>query len=149
LSRPNKKVETRRHLDRCTICKSPARAEIEDKFLSWTPQSQIAREYKVGRLQLYRHFRACGLFEERNKNVKTSLAHFIERGRRVRVTAAAYVQAHVALSKLDDQGRTIERVANGNENGLRLAFGRMTRKELREYAETGVLPNWFPKSITT
>jgi hypothetical protein len=139
-----------RHSERCTICKSPARAEIEEKFCNWVPQSQIARESKLGgRLMVYRHAVACGLFEKRDKNLKASLAHFIERGFRAKVTGASFVAAVVAYSKIDDRGRTVERMTTESDDGPRAAFGRMTRGELRTYAETGTLPDWFPNSVSS
>jgi hypothetical protein len=142
-------VNSPRHSKRCTICKSPARAEIEEKFCSWVPQSQIAREYKLGRLIVYRHAVACGLFEKRDKNLKASLAHFIERGFQAKVTGASFVAAVVAYSKIDDRGRTVERITTESDDGPRAAFGRMTRGELRTYAETGTLPDWFPNSVSS
>jgi hypothetical protein len=141
-----KKLE--RHSDRCTICRSPQRAEIEEQFCNWIPHTKIASDYKLGRMIIHRHALACGLFEKRDRNLRASLAHFIERGFRARVTGPSFVAAVIAYSKIDDRGRTVERLKNESDNGLHAAFSKMTRREMRTYAVTGALPDWFPKSRT-
>jgi hypothetical protein len=134
------------HAAHCTICKSPQRREIEAEFLSWVSQAQIVRDFKLGSRQVIRrHGLAFGLFAKRDGNVRQLLGDFLERGLRVKPTGQSFVAAAVALSKLDEQGRSIERVESVNGLG---AFGKMTRGELRKYAEDGSLPSWFSKDST-
>lgn len=143
------RTEAERHSARCKICNSAAREEIERKFCSWVGQSQIVREHKLGsRAALHRHATALGLFERRDLNLRASLAGFIERGCRAKVTGAAFVQAVVAYSKIDNRGRTVERVMDETDNGgLRALYSRMSRGEMRNYAVTGVLPDWFTAAL--
>jgi hypothetical protein len=141
-NRSTKKDSGQHHARVCSICKSPHRREIEAEFFDWIPQAQIARDFKLSsRLVIHRHARAVGLFRKRDANVRAALSAFIERGARVKVTAQSFVAAAVALSKLDEKGRSIERVESVNSFGE--AFGKMTRGELRKYAEDGSLPHWF------
>jgi hypothetical protein len=126
------------------VCAHPRREEIEREFLEWRPQTQIAREFNLGsRLAVSRNVRACGLNQKRDANVRHALAAFVERCSRVRPTAAAFVAACIALSKLDTQGHSVERISM---NGFDDLFHRMTRKEMLAYAEHGELPEWFTKA---
>jgi len=126
------------------VCAHPEREEIERAFCEWRPQTQIAREYKLGsRLAVWRHARACGLIQKRNASIRGALACFIERCWRVRPSASAFVAACVALSKIDARGRSVERIQS--VNGFDDLFHRMTRKEMLLYAERGELPAWFTK----
>jgi hypothetical protein len=131
-----------RHSRRCKICRSRRREEIEQAFLRWVPQSEIARSFKLGnRLSIYRHMEACGFFDQRNANIKNFLAGFIERGSSLKPTPASLIAAVVALSRLDAQGRSVERIENATS--LDAIFSRMTLAELRAYAETGTIPAWI------
>jgi len=147
--KPKKKSkDPERHSSRCKVCKSPERVEIERKFCSWVAQAEIVREHKLGsRAVLHRHATALGLFDRRDQNLRASLAGFIERGSRAEVTGAAFVQAVVAYSKIDSKGRTMDRFVNETGGGLRELYSRMTRGEMRVYAETGVLPEWFKAAL--
>jgi hypothetical protein len=82
-----------RHEQNCKICNHPNRDEIEQDFCEWKSVVAISREYKLNRVPLYRHARAVGLFARRDKNIKAALGRLIERGYRVRVTAAAVISA--------------------------------------------------------
>jgi hypothetical protein len=137
-----KKVNLRLHGQACRICRSPNREAIEAAFLDWRPQTEIAREFRLGGRQVvYRHARALGLFRKRDENVRAVLGTFIERSSRVRPTAAAFIAAVSVLSKLDSEGRHVERIEQSN--GLGALFAQMTRAECLAYAETGKLPTWF------
>jgi hypothetical protein len=69
----------------------------------------------------------------------------IDRGYRVKVTAAAFVAAIQVYAKLNSSGQSIDRemVAPTSTNQREL-FARMTRAEMLEYAGTGLLPSWWP-----
>jgi hypothetical protein len=67
-------------------------------------------------------------------------ARFLEHAGEVEVTAPAVVSAIQALSKINAQGRWIERVETVSLGAL---FEKMTPDELERYAREGVLPNWF------
>jgi hypothetical protein len=142
----NKSKSPARHESHCSICNHPRRAEIEEAFLFWESASQIAKQFKLtSRLVIYRHVRARGLMEQRNKNIRHAIAAFVERCSRVRPSAAAFVAASVALSKINAQGETVERIQT--MNGLDDLFRKMTRGELLHYAESGELPVWFNKTL--
>lgn len=131
------------HQAHCTICDHERREDIEAAFLNWQPQAKIATEFKLGsRLIVYRHARACGLIERRNSSIRNALGNFIERCGNVRPSAQSFVAACVALSRLDSEGRSVDRVET-RIGGLDALFGRMTRAEMRDYAETGNLPRWW------
>jgi hypothetical protein len=132
-------VSQTRHSRDCTICNSTHREEIEAQFVDWRSQSEIAREFGITRLAIWRHCRASHLFEKRDGNLRATLGNFIERCARVRPTGPSFVAAVVALSKLDSFGRSVDRVEQVGVAGL---FARMTLGELTAYAETGELPPW-------
>lgn len=143
-----KPVAPWRHSANCQICKHPQRAEIERLFLEWQGQSKIASEYRLGsRLAVYRHARAMNLFAQRIANTRATLCAVIERGMasRLKVTADIVVRAVIALSKLDSEGRTLERVEQVNSNTAFLNDARWTHGQMLRYAETGEFPGWFDK----
>jgi hypothetical protein len=131
------------HQSHCTICSHDRREDIESAFLDWQPQAKIASDFKLGsRLVVYRHARACGLIERRNSSIRNALGNFIERCGKVRPTGQSFVAACVALSRLDSEGHSVDRVET-RIGGLDQLFGRMTRAEMKDYAETGNLPRWW------
>jgi hypothetical protein len=101
----------------------------------------MAREYGVAdRASIYRHAHALGLFPKRQHNVRAALERIIEKAGEVEVTASAVVAAIQAYSKINADGRWVDRSEQVNLNDL---FDRMTSQELEEYAQHGVLPRWF------
>jgi hypothetical protein len=107
-----------RHSLRCKICHHERRAEIEHLFLLWTPHATIIKEYRfTDRNGILRHCKAMGLVEKRIENTKGVLAAVIERGlgcSRLHVPAASIIAAAIAISKLDSDGRTLERFEQVN-----------------------------------
>lgn len=136
-----KKPRTRRHQTFCKVCQHAERAQIEQDFISWGSINRLAREYGLTRDGLYRHAHALGLFAKRQQNVKKALERIIERAEDVEVNATAVVQAIQAYSKINSEGRWVERSESVNLNDL---FDRMTTQELETYAASGELPGWFP-----
>jgi hypothetical protein len=144
-----KKISAWRHAANCSICRHPQRAEIEALFLQWQSQAKIAKEYRLGnRLTVYRHARAMNLFAERTTNTRGTLCAMIERGMSsgMRVTASVVVQAVIALSKLDAEGRTVEQFEEVNNHAAFLNDARWKTGEMLRYAETGELPAWFEEN---
>jgi hypothetical protein len=92
---------------------------------------------------LYRPLRALNLFERRDRNIKTALANFIEKGFRVRVTASSFVAAIQAYSKINSQGAWIDKTEDVGQSPTQRLFDQMTRAEMLQYAETGELPSWW------
>jgi hypothetical protein len=136
-----------RHSSHCTICCSPRRQEIEEAFVCWESPSQIAREFKLrSRLVMIRHARAhAGLIKRRDANIRIALGTSIERCSKVKPSAQAFISACIALTKLDSEGRTAERIeTTGRFDDL---FHRMNRGEMLRYAQTGELPPWFNKPL--
>lgn len=142
---PKKAVNRGRHETACKVCNHPERAQIEAEFVSWKSPSQIATDWNLrNRTTLYRHAWATGLMEKRRRNVRAALESIIERGHEVDVTAAAVVQAVVAFARINSEGRLVDRAERVDLNAL---FEKMTREELREYAESGKLPDWFESTV--
>lgn len=99
----------------------------------------------MNRSTIYLHAAATGLTAQREKNVRAALSAYIERCARVKPSAAAFVSACVALSKLNEQGETIDRVS---VSSLNHAFERFTRGELEIFATKGVLPDWYKAAVS-
>jgi hypothetical protein len=99
-----------RHATRCTICKHPQLDEIEREFVSWTSVPEIVKEFSIPeRSSVYRHARAAGLFEKRDRNIKLALGKIVERAGEIMPNANAIVAAAVALAKINADGRYVER----------------------------------------
>jgi hypothetical protein len=133
-------VNLGRHEAQCTVCKHPEREEIEREFITWGSPAQIAKTYSLKRDTVYRHARACDLFEPRGRNVKAALGRMIERVCDVPVNAGAIVAAIGAYSKINANGQWVERRETVDMVEL---FKRMSRDELRGYVDRGELPSWF------
>jgi len=136
-------VDVTRHERDCRVCSHPEREEIEREFSEWRPLAVIAKERKISRPSLYRHVRALNLFERRDRNIKSALANFIEKGFRVRVTASSFVAAIQAYSKINTEGAWIDKTEDVSQSQTQRLFDRMTRGEMLRYAESGELPSWW------
>jgi hypothetical protein len=142
---PEKPISLGRHETNCKVCQHPERLAIEEEFVSWKSPSKIAKDWKFrDRTMLYRHAWATGLMAKRRRNVRSALEHIIEKGTDVEVTAGAVVQAVIAYAKINSEGRLVER---SERVDLNLLFNKMTRDELRQYAESGKLPDWFEQTV--
>jgi hypothetical protein len=140
-----KSVSLGRHETNCKVCQHPERLAIEEEFVSWKSPTKIAKDWKLrDRTTLYRHAWATGLMEKRRRNVRAALESIIERGTDVKVTAAAVVQAVTAYARINSEGRLVERSERVDLNQL---FDRMSQEELKAYAETGRLPDWFEQIV--
>jgi hypothetical protein len=136
-----KKPSLGRHRRTCSVCRHLKCAEIEADFVTWRSPAAIAKEYELSdRSSIYRHAHAIGLFAKRQRNVRAALERIIEKAGEVEVTAAAVVAAVQAYSKINAEGRWIDRSETVDLNEL---FDRMTREELEAYAHDGTLPVWF------
>jgi hypothetical protein len=87
---------------------------------------------------------ALGLFPKRQRNVRAALERIIEKAGDVDVTASAVVAAIQAYAKINAAGEWIERAETVSMSEL---FGKMTTRELEEYARAGTLPPWFRAAI--
>ncbi|MFY9560122.1 MAG: hypothetical protein WAQ52_07800 [Terriglobales bacterium] len=141
---PEKPVNPGRHEAQCSICKHPNREEIEREFVGWGSPAKIAKTYSLQRDTVYRHARACDLFEPRGRNVKAALGRMIERVCDVPINASAIVAAIGAYSKINANGQWVERRETVDMVEL---FKRMTRNELRGYVDRGELPLWFTSVV--
>lgn len=139
--KPEKSVNRGWHEQNCGICNHEERENIERDFVAWRSPITIAAEYGLSnRATVYRHAHAFGLFVKRQRNVRAALEKIIERTEHVEVNASAVVAAIVAYSKINADGRFVERSERVDLNAL---FEKMSRDELLKYAETGKLPDWF------
>ena len=92
-----------RHSRNCRVCRSKDREQIEADFIAWRPQTEIAKQFKLGsRFSVYRHAEAVGLFRKGDANIRAAISNFIERGMRVKVAAQGFVSACQLLSKYPD-----------------------------------------------
>ena len=130
-----------KHSRDCSICRHAAREAIEAEYIDWTPIAQIARSHRLQRRSIYLHVRACGLSAARDANIRAALLAHIEKGLIVKPTPASFVAAVVAVTKLNEQGRTVDELRIGTN--LSEAFAGFSVGELRDYAEHGKLPNWY------
>jgi hypothetical protein len=140
MSRKNKSSPSpQRHSRDCRLCAHPERESIEKAFIAWRRVSQIAKDSRLQRSTIYLHAAAMGLMNERRANIRGALEAFIERSAQsVRPSAASFVTACVALSKLNERGETIDRVAL-SRSGTEL-FQDFTIGELEDFAREGIVP---------
>jgi AcrR family transcriptional regulator len=139
-----KRIPLWRHTAKCLVCRHQLRQEIEALFLDWKPLAELAREFRVSRQSLYRHFRAVGSFETRSENIRELFKALINKGMespRIIVSPAIVLAAGVAISKLDAHNRTVEKV-EANDFSF-LSDARWTRGEMLKFAQTGELPSWY------
>lgn len=138
-------VNRGRHEQNCGVCKHEERESIERDFVAWRSPVTIAEEYKLSnRATVYRHAHAFGLFAKRQRNIRAALERIIERSDNVPVNAAAVVAAIVAYSKINSEGRFVERSERIDLNQL---FEKMSKDELEAYAKDGTLPLWFSQTV--
>ena len=98
-----KRDDQKRHSRNCRVCRSKDREQIEEDFVAWRPQTEIAKQFGLGsRLTVFRHAQALGLFPKRDANIRAAISNFIERGMRVKVAAQGFVSACQLLSKYPD-----------------------------------------------
>jgi hypothetical protein len=143
--KPKKPVSLGRHEQNCKICKHPERENIERDFIAWRSPVTITEEYELSnRATVYRHAHAFGLFVKRQRNIRAALERIIERTDNVEVNASAVVAAVVAYSKINSEGRFVERSERVDLNAL---FEKMSKDELLKYAEIGKLPDWFEQTV--
>ncbi len=84
------------------------------------------------------------MFQRRTSNVRGVLSAVIDRGLtpRMEVSAASVVAAAIALSKLDSEGRSVDRFERTDGAQAFINDPRWTIKEMRQFAERGRLPDW-------
>lgn len=134
-----------RHNAKCSVCCHQLRQEIEALFSRWKPLAELAREFRVPRQSLYRHFRAVGGFETRSENIRGLFTALIDKGMeapRFIVPPAIVLAAGVAISKLDANNRTVEKFQTDGDFSF-LSDARWTRTEMEKFAQTGELPAWY------
>jgi hypothetical protein len=96
------------HSRKCSVCRHPQRAEIEQALLDWDCISSITAEYQLpGRAALYRHARAVGLFTRRNRGLRGALARIIEKASEVEPDALSIVRAVELFARINDDGEWI------------------------------------------
>ena len=127
------------------MCSHQQWEEIQTAFIGWRSPAAIAQEYGlVDRASVYRHAHTLGLFQKRQRNIRSALERIIEKAGEVDVTAAAVVAAVQAYAKINAAGEWIDRTGTVSLNQL---FDRMSTQELEEYAQPGALPGWFRATI--
>ena len=89
----NARADLPRHVRTCTICQHSARERIEQEYLDWVDAEAIAEFYNVTRRAISRHASVLGLRERRDRKVRFTLSHFLQRGSTVRITAPSIVEA--------------------------------------------------------
>jgi len=93
------------HSRKCSVCRHPHRAEIEEALLDWDSISAITAEYRLpGRAAIYRHAHAVGLFAHRNRGLRGALARIIQKASVVEPDAMTIVRAVELFARLNDDG---------------------------------------------
>jgi hypothetical protein len=146
-SNPDAAVKLGRHQRNCSVCTHQQREEIESAFIGWRSPAAIAEEFGLtDRASVYRHAHALGLFPKRQRNIRAALERIIEKAGEVDVTASAVVAAVQAYAKINAAGEWIDKTETTSMNDL---FDRMSTQELKTYAQTGTLPDWFKATVGT
>lgn len=110
------------HARKCTICRHPQRAEIEQALLDWDCLSSIATAYRLpGRAALYRHAHALGLFARRNRGLRGALARIIEKASQVDPEPIAIVRAVELFARINDDGEWIAPPSSAVSSGAQRA----------------------------
>jgi len=99
-----------RHQRLCIICHHPECEAIEEAFLHWQNVHLIRVEFNLscGDMAIYRHARALGLYQLRNRNMRASLEYVIEKAQRISPTAEGLVRAIRAHSRINESGEWID-----------------------------------------
>ena len=140
-----KKLSIGRHRRACSMCAHPQCAEIEAAFVSWRSPAVIAQEFGLAdRATVYRHAHAFGLFEKRQRNVRSALGAIIEQAGRGRGDGICSCAGDQAYAKLNAAGQWIERTEQVNLNDL---FDRMRSRSWistpgKERCRSGLRPRW-------
>ncbi len=102
-----------RHRRKCSVCRYPLRADIEQEFLRWRSPDVIARAYGIAdHSSIYRHAHATGLYERRGHRLRLALDPLIERAAAVQVNARSVINAVYVAAHLDGSGRWMNRRPN-------------------------------------
>lgn len=134
-----------RHAKFCKICNHPQREEIEEDYVSWLGPAKIKDKYGLADVStIYRHARATGLADKRDRNIKAALSRIIEKAGDVVPNSAAIVQACIAYAKINSEGRFVDRTERIDLNKL---FAECSTAELEKYCATGELPLWFQQTV--
>lgn len=97
-----------RHNRKCSVCRHPARAAIDQDFLRWRSPDRIAADYSIAdHSSVYRHAHATGLFRRRNAGLRHALGSLIEQAADVAPSADAIVRAVCAFAHITDDGQWI------------------------------------------
>jgi hypothetical protein len=104
----NQPVDLVQHQRRCTVCKHPQRAAIEESFLYWRSPEDIAEDFHLAdRSTVYRHAHATGLFDRRRRNVRWVLERILEQVDDVPITAGSIVRAALAYARINGDGEWV------------------------------------------
>jgi len=97
------------HEARCTVCRSPYRAAIEEEFIHWHSLYETAQYYGIERRSIYRHAHALDLFSARDRNLRFALGHIIDEAERcIDVGASEVVRAVHAYARVTTEGQWLE-----------------------------------------
>ena len=141
---PDINVTLGRHMAQCSICDSPHRDEIEERWVNWSHTNTLADIYKVSRDAIYRHMHAFGLFRLRRQNIARVLERIIEKADFAPASCGQILTAINAYMKLQAEGQRMEPTASANLIPL---IERMSKNERASFLEKGTLPEWFSKVV--
>ena len=141
---PDINVNLGRHMAQCSVCDSPHRDEIEERWVNWRNTSTLAEIYKVSRDAIYRHMHAFGLFRLRRQNIARVLERIIEEADFARASCGQILTAINAYMKLQAEGQRMEPIPSANLIPL---IKRMSKQERASFLEKGTLPEWFSKVV--
>jgi len=97
-----------RHQRKCTVCRHPERAAIEEEFLHWRSPASISRIYKIEERAVYRHARAFQLDNRRRRHLRFSLGHVLEQVHTVNVTPSVIFRGIKTFTHITEDGGWIK-----------------------------------------
>ena len=111
---------SKHHSALCQICRHADREEIDWEFLHWTHAEALVREYGLGSSRaVYRHARACGLYEKRGKRLRFALERIVEHVGEIKPTPAVILGAIRLIYQMDqkEQERASRESGAGGSKG--------------------------------
>ena len=97
------------HESRCTVCRHPFRADIEQEFVQWHSPRNIGEDYGICARAIYRHAHALDLFAVRDRNLRFALGNVIDRADRIGVmTPDSIIKAIHAYARINSEGQWTE-----------------------------------------
>jgi len=106
----------------CEVCKHPDKRSIEQAFISWMSPRAISKTFKVKEYWVRHHADCKDLVKKRRMNCLAALDKIVELGAQELVRASEVVQAVTAMSKINDEGRWVDKTENVHTGDLNISL---------------------------